>query len=277
MTGRIPSRIIQTGKSAALGLREQACVAGLRALNPDFEYLFFDDAAVERFIRDEFPEYQVIFGKFAYRIQRYDFFRYLAVYRLGGFYFDLDVFLAKSLEALRQHSCVFPFEEVSINPYLREKRGMDWEIGNYAFGAAAGHPFLKAVVTNCVRSVEEPDWAEVMMNDLPWFFRSESEVLNTTGPGVLSRTFAENLELRSEVTILFPDDICDQTHWHQFGDYGVHMMDASWRAKGSFWRRRLSNLWQAKTYQNAIKDSRKMGGKRRFCEISTNLVQTERR
>jgi mannosyltransferase OCH1-like enzyme len=85
---RIPRRLIQTGRSRDLPLLEQAVVANLRLLNPDFEWLFFDDAQVEAFIDREFPQHRRVFDGFPVRIQKYDFLRYLAVYRLGGF--DLD-------------------------------------------------------------------------------------------------------------------------------------------------------------------------------------------
>ena len=65
-------------------------VSNLRLLNPDYEYLFFDDQAVDCFIAQEFPQYKAVFESFRFRIQRYDFFRYLVIYKYGGFYFDLD-------------------------------------------------------------------------------------------------------------------------------------------------------------------------------------------
>src|SRR5437879_786840 len=87
----IPKRTIQTGKDADQPLRTRAMMCNLRLLNPDYEYLFFDNHQVETFINQEFPQYRGVFDSFQFRIQRYDFFRYLAVYRHGGFYFDLDV------------------------------------------------------------------------------------------------------------------------------------------------------------------------------------------
>ena len=114
--------------------------------------MFFDEARVQAFIDQEFPQYRVVFDSFRFPIQRYDFFRYLAVYRHGGFYFDLDVMLASGLSDLLEFGCVFPFEALTLNEFLRNHHNMDWEIGNYAFGAAAGHPFLEAIIENCVRA-----------------------------------------------------------------------------------------------------------------------------
>ena len=33
-------------------------MASVRLLNPDYEYLFFDDGRVEEFIAKEFPQYR---------------------------------------------------------------------------------------------------------------------------------------------------------------------------------------------------------------------------
>ena len=79
----IPARIIQTSKHRELPLSARAAVANLKALNPRFEYLLFTDDDVTAFVQKEFPDLREVFETFPFRIQRYDFFRYLAVYRLG--------------------------------------------------------------------------------------------------------------------------------------------------------------------------------------------------
>jgi hypothetical protein len=236
----------------------------LKCLNPGFEYCLFDDEEVNAFVRKEFPQFLDLFQSFPHRIQKYDFFRYLAVFRLGGFYFDLDVFLARGLDGLRARGCVFPFEELTINRCLRRQYGMDWEVGNYAFGAAPGHPFINAVIGNCVKAQQDPDWVAPMMQGIPRLFQSEFEVLNTTGPGLVSRTFAEHPEMAKDVNILFPDDVCDHRNWHHFGDFGVHVMEGSWRYRGSYLRRRLGNLWEARALRRGLAESRRLGKIRSF-------------
>jgi hypothetical protein len=255
----IPKRIIQTGKNSNLPLKEKAAACNLKLLNPDFEYLFFDDQQVEDFLDRHFPQYRSVFDSFPYRIQRYDFFRYLAVFQYGGFYFDLDVFLASSLSGLLQSGCVFPFEGLSLNHFLRERHGMDWHIGNYAFGAAKGHPFLQAVIENCVRAQHDRNWVQPMMKGMPPLSKSEFYILNTTGPGLISRTLAENPTLADNMTVLFPEDVCDSRYWNRFGDYGIHLMDGSWRAKGNFLRRRLAMYWEVMKMRSLFKESLKLG------------------
>ena len=215
----IPKRIIQTwGGSLDLPLLAKAAAANVRLLNPQFEYLLFDDHRMDDFVRDEFPEYRSVFGAFSIPVQRYDFFRYLAVYRLGGFYFDFDVLLANSVEGLSQFACVFPFEKLTLNAFLRKTYAMDWELGNYAFGAVPNHPFLEAIIGNCIRAQKDSEWVEPMMRPIPRVFRDEFRVLYTTGPGLVSRTFAEYVKDKTDITVLFPGDVCDVSYWDRFGE-----------------------------------------------------------
>jgi hypothetical protein len=256
---RIPKRIIQTGKSADLPLKEKAAVCNLKLLNPDFEYLFFDDQQVESFMDQQPPEYRRIFDTFPFRIQRYDFFRYLAVHQFGGFYFDLDVFLASSLSGLLECSCVFPFEGLTFSRHLRDRHGMDWQIGNYAFGAARGHPFLQAVIENCLRAQKDEAWVQPMMTGVPFLSRSEFVVLNTTGPGLLSRTLAENPALATEYARSLSRRCMRRSLLEPIWRIGVHLMDGSWRKKSGWVRRRLGQYLEVRRMDNLLAESRRQG------------------
>lgn len=272
----IPARIIQTGKSRSLSPLQKAAVSNLKLLHPDWEYRYFDDEEIRMFVAAEFPRHQAAFDAFPRTIQRIDFFRYLAVFRLGGFYFDLDVFLSESLVPLTSAGAVFPFEELTLNRFLRTHCGMDWEIGNYAFGAEAGHPYLAAAIENCLRAQRDPNWLAPMMKGIPTLFRGEFEVLNSTGPGLLSRTLAEHPETASNLTVLFPNDVQDEAQWHQFGRYGIHLMDGSWRTRGGYLRRRLSNTWEAWAKRRMMPESRRRGPSRTLPASGEGAQQWEK-
>lgn len=261
---RIPKRIIHIysvpeGRPEELPLVSRAALANARLLHPGFELVLFNRSRIEAFINDEFPEFRAVFQSIRLPIQRFDFFRYLAVFRLGGFYLDLDVFLAEALDPLLEFECVFPFEELTVSAHLRQRHGMDWELANYGFGAAPGAPFLRAVIDNCVRGFHEPAWAEQMMKGIPRPFRTQFRVPMTTGPGLVSRTFAEQPQLQAGVTVLFPPDVCDEKNWQRFGRFGVHLMQASWRRRDGFLRSRLARIWESRKRAALLQASRALG------------------
>lgn len=258
----IPTLIIQTGPSK-LPLLLQAAIVNVRLLHPDFEYRFYDDAMIEAFLADYFPEYRADYASFPFRAQRYDFFRYLAVYQFGGFYLDTDVFLARSLTPLLSSHCVFPFEELAARRYFWKRFEMDWQIGNYAFGAEPRHPFLAAVIENCLRARRMKAWVEPMMKGTPRILSRDVYVLNTTGPGLLSRTLAENPQLANRISILFPDDVCNRDTWYRFGEYGVHNMTGSWREHSSVVARLLARLWRNWNLRRMLSEGRARGKTRR--------------
>jgi hypothetical protein len=262
MNQRIPKRIIQTGKSLDLPIQARAAVATVKLLNPDFEYLFFDDQQVETFLGSQFPEYVGLFHSFRFPIQKYDFFRYLAIYKYGGFYFDLDVFLAGGLDPLLDLGCVFPFEELTINDYFRREHGMDWEIGNYAFGAAPGHPFIAKIIDNCVRAQKDPSWIRPMIESLPFFYRERYRVLCSTGPGLASRTLAEYSEVDRPVEVLFPKRVWDPSEWHHFGSFGIHLMEGTWARRTSDLLTRFIRIWERRKIKKVIEMGKRAGATR---------------
>jgi inositol phosphorylceramide mannosyltransferase catalytic subunit len=268
MTQKIPKRIIQIycppeGRGDELPLFNRCALQNLKLLHPDFDFLLFDRTSMRNFIRDEFPEFQAVMEAFSRPIQQFDFFRYLAVYRLGGFYFDLDVFLARGLHPLLESECVFSFEELTISEYLRKHHRVDWELANYGFGAAPGNRFIGKVIENCVRGMKDRRWAAQLMSGIPSAFRDSFMVPMTTGPGMVSLTFAENPDLRKSVTVLFPDDVCDETSWQRFGEFGVHLMQSSWRERQGFLRSFLARKWEKQKRQKYLLESQASGPKRR--------------
>ena len=263
----IPKRIIQTGPSN-LPLLLRSAIQNVRLLHPGFDYEFFDDARVESFIQECFPEHWQIYHSFRFPIQKYDFFRYLVVYRLGGFYLDLDVFLVKDLTPLLPFQCVFAFEELSGIQYLWRRFSLDWQVGNYAFGAAPGHPFLAAIIDNCLRAQSDPAWVTPMMTGIPRPFHKEFYVLNTTGPGLVSRTLAENPQLAESINILFPEDVRDPRSWHQFGDFGVHHMAGSWRGRQNILKQRLLRMWDEWTRRRILIHAKETGKTRNHASMT---------
>src|SRR5262249_6875909 len=92
--------------------------------------------------------------------------------------------------------------------------------------------------------------------------RVDHYVLYSTGPGLLSRTLAENPAIAETVTVLFPKDVCDLESWNQFGTLGVHMMEGTWRQDTSVFRRRVAQRWEVWKMKRLLLESSCYGATR---------------
>ena len=61
------------------------------------------------------------------------------------------------------------------------------------------------------------------------------------------------------MTVLFPDDVCDERTWHRFGDYGVHLQAGGWRTPANPWRRRVALMWERHGRAQALREGRRRG------------------
>ena len=249
MDKTIPKRIFQTGNSKDLPQFERATTFNVKNLNPDYEYLFFDDDDRNDFMRTEYPEFIDTYNNFRYPIQKYDFLRYLVIYKYGGFYFDMDILLSDNLDELLKYSCVFPFERISNATYVAKNYKIHWDLGNYGFGAAPKHPFIEKLIDNVCRSHKDPHFGDPVLNSLPKFLRTnhESYILCTSGPLMVTRAYAENPDLQDQVEVLLPNNIQDIANWEKFGKYGMHLRIGAWRPQKHYLHRKLFNqldyLW----------------------------------
>uniref|UniRef100_A0A6C0DC26 Glycosyltransferase n=1 Tax=viral metagenome TaxID=1070528 RepID=A0A6C0DC26_9ZZZZ len=87
---KIPKIIIQTAKSSECNLASYNAVMTFIDLNPEYEYMFFDDAACYNFIETNFDKTVIdAYNKLKPTAYRADLFRYCVLYKSGGCYFDI--------------------------------------------------------------------------------------------------------------------------------------------------------------------------------------------
>ena len=205
-------------------------------LHPDWEIRFYSDGDCRDLIAERCPGFLELYDWYPRPVQRADFFRILSVHLLGGFYLDTDMWLSKSLDELCGLTAVFPWERIMSPQEFSEKfpsgqrQGEQApQVGNYAFGAREGHGIL-ALVTKEMIALSESISTEHC---------SDSDVLFSTGPDLLSKVIYRNLEKFPDLTILdgdhtlevpFPDPAYERYgQWFRFGDYGTHLMSGAWR------------------------------------------------
>jgi hypothetical protein len=92
-----------------------------------------------------------------------------------------------------------------------------------------------------------------MMKGIPRLFWPQFYVLNTSGPGLVSRTLMECAGRSvGSVEVLFPHDVRNPGSWHQMGHFGVHHMLGSWRGKPGFFKQRLLRVWDGRTLKRIL-------------------------
>ena len=143
-----------------------------------------------------------LWEKIPHWIIKCDLGRLLYIYYHGGMYVDCDCIL---LKPIRPTSPVVLFTEkrVSVEQLGPKEKKYDLRIANYAFAAQAGHPFLKEVITECIRRLK-------LLNGS----KSTTDILWVCGPDVITTIYHETR--LKDITLL------DTT-------YLKHLMTGSWR------------------------------------------------
>jgi mannosyltransferase OCH1-like enzyme len=218
---RIPKIIIQTWKTSAIPAKYRLLVDSVKYKNPTYEYKFFTDIDIEEFLKNNYPEYYRTYMNLPVKIQKIDFFRYVAVYHYGGFYLDLDMTALEPMDDLLTHECVFPIDEFIGPSMCHSKRyknfcdnNMNFLLGQYAFAAEPKHPFIKLLIDNIHQNVNL-----YIKNYTP---NSEHYVYLTTGPDFVSNLYMDYPN-KSSIQILEYDKR------QYFGKYARHNYFGTWK------------------------------------------------
>jgi len=219
---KIPRIIIQTWKDESPPQKYYKDIDSLRKMNPNFIFLYFTDKSVDKFVKDYYPQYYDIYNRLPIKIQKFDFFRYIAVYHYGGFYFDLDMTGVAPLNELCKYDAVFP-QDLTITPMKCElnmerhkencKKNRKFLVGQYAFGASKGNPFIKELIDNIAKNIDK--LVEQKNDSLLYVYQS-------TGPDYVTKIYY-NSKNKDKVHILRHD----KDQW--FGKYAVHNHYGTWK------------------------------------------------
>jgi mannosyltransferase OCH1-like enzyme len=222
---KIPQIIIQTWKNDNVPIKYKNMVESIRGLNPHFEYKFFTDNDIDIFLQTNYPDYYRTYLALPITIQKIDFFRYIAVYHYGGFYFDLDMNGLQPLdETVLNNDCVFPVDEMINTDMCNQQRyvhfcknDMFFLLGQYAFAAKPKHPFIKLLIDSIHVNI-----GQILQqhNVSP---NKELYVYSTTGPDFVSKLYMDYLN-KPNIKILH-----NNTRQY-FGKYAQHNYFGTWKA-----------------------------------------------
>ncbi|MBP7565509.1 MAG: hypothetical protein KA795_05835 [Burkholderiaceae bacterium] len=189
----IPRRIIQTQRDPAI---QQDLRDGWMASHPDYEYLFFDDAACRDLVASAMPGLVAVYDALPLPVQRADLFRYVAVHELGGLYVDVDTVCRAPLHDyvdLSQEAMVVCPEMVPTDwpqgfaGYL-QRFCIPHQLAQWAFCAPPGHPALAMLVDRIRYFVSRFSRTELQAASQHAFF-----TLELTGPRVFTHVMNEYL------------------------------------------------------------------------------------
>ena len=192
--GRIPKILHQIYVGGRLPERFISHIAQLRDTNPGWEYRFYDDAAAEQFIAEQYGDtILTVYHSISplYGAARADLLRYLVLYRLGGAYLDI-----KSMAEMPLDDMVAP-EDGFILSQWRNRRGDVhngfglhpelWSVSGGEFqqwflACAPSHPLMCSVIEHVVRNIHRYS----VLRDGVGF----SAVVRVTGPIAYTRAIA---------------------------------------------------------------------------------------
>lgn len=167
----IPRVIHQKYSDGMLTVAVLENIASIKAMNPGYKHVLWDDARAEAFVSQEYgPEVLATYLSIdpTYGAVRADLFRYLLIYKLGGIYLDLKSTTSRPLSESLEASDKFVLSGWDRDPrgnysHFGDHRELDGiehgEIQQWNIISVAGHPFLRAVV-------EEVLWR--LRNYRPW-------------------------------------------------------------------------------------------------------------
>lgn len=229
-TTKIPKIIVQTWKDNNIPEKYISEIKSVKNLNPDYKYIFFTDKDIEDFLKNYYPEYLKTYNKLPIKIQKIDFFRYIAIYHFGGFYLDLDITCLENFDDLLNFDSVFPLDlfitkercDSGVARYVEYcKRGVKYFIGQYAFGASKNNDFIKVLIDNIHNNIDEILANYELIKDGP-NLAERVFVYDSTGPDYVTRMYLD-YDHQDKVHVLeFPEDQC-------FGKYAKHNHFGTWK------------------------------------------------
>ena len=161
---------------------------------PDWEYMFWDNDKMNKFVQNNYPQYWDVYSRFPYNVQRWDTIRYLLLDKIGGMYVDFDYeSICNMEELLKDKSCCFALEpEPHFSALGRTKK--EPVFNNALMLSEPGHPFMKKII--------ETVFTEKM---LAYEGAKETCVLDTTGTWIISDLYHfESTKQEQEMVYLIP-------------------------------------------------------------------------
>lgn len=189
----IPKIIHQTFKTKKLPLELQEIVFRIKDTCPTFEYRLYDDEDIINFIKENYDEetlelYNMINPELG--MAKADFFRYLLIYKVGGFYFDIKSYPKRDLTEWAEHFSFITAHWCHRHhaDSLKYKFG---EFQNWHIMSEPGHPIIAKVIQRMKENIRN-------YVHRPGKIDEKTDILEVTGPLCYSRAILETKDQYKE-------------------------------------------------------------------------------
>ncbi|KAL4225565.1 hypothetical protein ACF0H5_016253 [Mactra antiquata] len=170
VTSKIPHNIHQTAPSTCITQDAVKYVSSFVINNPHWNYYFWVDESARQLIERRHPYLLEIWDNVDKGIKRSDILRYVVLYEYGGVYADVDFENFKPLDRVtKKFHCIIPTEPLEHGVFLYRR---PFVINNGIILCVKGHPFLKHLLENLKRSIND-------------------DVMSATGPLFITTQFIE--------------------------------------------------------------------------------------
>jgi mannosyltransferase OCH1-like enzyme len=155
----IPRILHQTFRSRDVQPEVAANIEGLKARNPGWDFRFYDNDDVRKYILDNYgPKFIAYLDALnpKYGAAKADLFRYLVMYKDGGVYLDLKSGASRPLDEVLQPADRYLLAQwktiaATMHKDMRSIPGGEYQ--QWFIVAAPGHPYLKAVIEKVLHNI----------------------------------------------------------------------------------------------------------------------------
>lgn len=226
---KIPKEIVQSFSSKRVTEKIKQNIDNWINKNPDYSYYYFDESDIVDFIKNNYSErYLKAFYKINPGAGRADFFRYLYLYKNGGFWLDITVVCMKSLDKIINKN---------IDILLVRDKNAD-NIYNAVMGFPKSHFIMKKCVEKCLDNIEK----ETFKN------KGKYCIYHTTGPELIKEVFEEYLKnnTKESIKILTKEldrDISDYNIYSKIFNYEkTYIYDGQEKVMKTKFKNSVSNM-----------------------------------
>lgn len=230
MAVKIPAVLHQIGRDQSIPQHLEGFCRSWKQWNPDLEIMYWSDQTLREFIAQQAPRYLSWFDGYVQGVCRADLGRYLLLQHYGGIYADLDCQCLRALAPLLDGRELLIAPEPAIHQQQRNvlERGLSRIICPSFMASIPVHPFWEDVLA-------------VLKNYPPSSVQTSDDVLDATGPFLLSRVMEERPTYKRYLvpeTWIYPFSkaeswqglVFDPIFWSErtSGAFVAHYWDGSW-------------------------------------------------